>query len=170
MFDRLPLMKDPLNVRRAELLYGFLAKRVLRAVNTYNRAGNTRYGLGLRGGEREAPSQIDFVFCSQGVIAVLTPAWIDGALETDHSPICQQLCFHSLEPSQTEADVQDASGESGEEECATFTMAAPQPCQIPGTCLGMQHARDVWSEMERIRILVAGERGNNSGKTLTDQT
>ena len=77
---------------RAELIYGFLARRILRAASTYNRSGPTRFGLGIRG-EREAPSQIDFIFCSTGVAATSFPGWIEGALETDHVPICQQLCF-----------------------------------------------------------------------------
>ena len=82
----------PTEHERADFVYGFLARRVLRAASTFNRSGSTRIGLGLRG-EKEAPSQIDFVLCSQGVAAANAIAWIDGALESDHSPICQQLCF-----------------------------------------------------------------------------
>ena len=58
---------------------------------------HTRVGLGIRG-EKEAPSQIDFVFCSSAIAAAPMPAWIEGALETDQVPsLCVSSCVMSRE-------------------------------------------------------------------------
>ena len=145
----------PTEHERADLVYGFLARRVLRAASTFNRSGSTRVGLGLRG-EKEAPSQIDFVFCSQGIAAANAEAWIDGALETDHFPVCQHLVFLPV---------------SGRQRCRMYKEEVERkdrhltlPLQWKPRDLGKfrdllrrDFAQDVWSEMERIRVLAAGE-------------
>ena len=131
----------PTEHERADLVYGFLARRVLRAASTFNRTGSTRIGLGLR---------------AQGVAAANVDAWIDGALDTDHLPVCQQLMFLPV---------------NGRQRCRLYKEEIERkdrPVTLPlqwkprdlgkfRDLLKRDFAQDVWSEMERIRILAAGE-------------
>ena len=139
---------------RAELLYGFLAQRVLRAVSTYNR-DHTRFGLGIRG-EKEAPSQIDFVFCSSGVVAACTPAWIEGALETDHVPVCQQLCYVPANAAKRRT-IYRKQVEPPRSKNRLPLQWKPRDLGKFQSLVSQCHARSIPEEMERIRVLAAGE-------------
>ena len=140
---------------RAELLYGFLARRILRAASTYNRSGPTRFGLGIRG-EREAPSQIDFIFCSTGVAATSFPGWIEGALETDHVPICQQLCFVPNNASKRKFMFRWQVNVPSKKNRLPLQWR-PRDEEKFQALLTNQHAKTIPQEMERIRVIAAGE-------------
>ena len=149
---------------RAELIYGFLARRILRAASTYNRSGPTRFGLGARG-EKEAPSQIDFLFVSAGVAADSFPGWIEGALETDHVPICQQICFVPNNASKRRHMFKWQIADPKKKDRIPLQWR-PRNEEKFQALVTNQHARTVPQEMERIRIIAAGEQKQEGDGTV----
>ena len=127
----------------------------MRAVTTYNRGGHTRFGLGIRG-EKEAPSQIDFVFRSSGVVAAPMPAWIEGALETDHVPVCQQLCYVPVNAAERRM-LYKRQIEAPRIKNMLPLQWKPRDVEKFQSLVVNCHARTVPEEMERMRVLAAGE-------------
>ena len=139
---------------RAELLYGFLAQRVLRAVTTYNRGGHTRFGLGIRG-EKEAPSQIDFVFCSSGLLRHSRRLGLRVPLKRITSrSVNRFVMFRSMLPKGGFC-TNDRSRHPGRRTC--YRCSGNRDLEKFQSLVTSSHARTVPEEMERIRVLAAGE-------------
>ena len=107
-------------------------------------------------GEKEAPSQIDFIFCSTGVAANPFPGWIEGALETDHAPVCQELCFVPNNATKRKLLFRWQANDPKKKGRIPLHWR-PRDMEKFQSIINSQHARTVPQEMERIRVLAAGE-------------